>query len=90
MKKEEYVKYFIDHINNTFPLLPYQEEMLEELLNKEYDKQMEILKPKFTSRTQALFTESRNPDSLKMIEEKLAGRSPIQFLIDDMQIKHTL
>lgn len=93
MNKDEYTKYFIDQIKKTFPLMEYQEKQLAEFLGGDYDRQMIMLQPRFTTRTQALFKDLKDPDSIDKIEQRLRDcRSPIQIVMDqiDMQINHTL
>ena len=83
MTKDEYVEYFIDYIKKQMPLLDYQESMLRYFLAREHERQINILIPKCT---ELPFT-----NGFDELEQKLKdGRSPIQIVIDEMQIKPTL
>lgn len=83
MNKDEYVEYFINHIKKQIPLLEYQESMLRDFLAREHERQINILMPKCTE-----LPFSNNFDEVK--QKLLYGRSPMQVIMDDMQIKPTL
>ena len=81
MTKDEYIEYFVDCIKKQLPLLEYQESYLRDVLAREYERQINILMPKFTG-----LPASNGFDKL---EQKLYGRSPVQCIVDEMQIKPT-